>query len=152
MDLLCIDRDVNRWRMWTAPSLSTLYSLHSWKDVVELHYTIEWESRLLSWYSVGLRTSWMIGGLSPGSGWEFSPHHRVQNGSGAHPPIQWLSGGVSLGVKRPGCEADHSPPSSDEVKKAWRYTSTHLMCLNSVVLSLKKAQGQLYLYLCVLYH
>jgi hypothetical protein len=32
------------------------------------------------------------------------------------PPIQWvLSGAVSLGVKRPGREADHSPPSSAEV-------------------------------------
>jgi hypothetical protein len=30
----------------------------------------------------------------------------------------------SLGVKRPGSEADHSPPSSAEVKKAWSYTST----------------------------
>jgi hypothetical protein len=29
-----------------------------------------------------------------------------------------------LGVKRPGREADHSPPSSAEVKNAWSYTST----------------------------
>jgi hypothetical protein len=28
------------------------------------------------------------------------------------------------GVKRPGCEADHSPPTSAEVKKMWIYTST----------------------------
>jgi hypothetical protein len=28
---------------------------------------------------------WMIGGSSPGSGWEFSLRHRVQNGSAAHP-------------------------------------------------------------------
>jgi hypothetical protein len=28
-----------------------------------------------------------------------------------------------LGVKRPGREADHSPPSSAEVKNAWSYTS-----------------------------
>jgi hypothetical protein len=33
--------------------------------------------------------------------------------------------GVSfLGVKRPGRDADHSPPSSAEVKNAWSYTST----------------------------
>jgi hypothetical protein len=31
---------------------------------------------------------------------------------------------LSLGVKRPGREADHSPPSSAEVKNAWNYTST----------------------------
>jgi hypothetical protein len=33
------------------------------------------------------------------------------------PPIQWVSGALSLGVKRPGREADHSPPSSAEVKE-----------------------------------
>jgi hypothetical protein len=30
--------------------------------------------------------------------------------------IQWVSGGCSPGVKQPECEADHSPPSSAEVK------------------------------------
>jgi hypothetical protein len=46
-----------------------------------------------------------------------SLHHRVQNGSGIHPsPIQWVPGALSLGVKRPGREADHLPPSSAEVK------------------------------------
>jgi hypothetical protein len=33
------------------------------------------------------------------------------------PPIQWVSGAFSPGVKRPGREADHSPPASAEVKK-----------------------------------
>jgi hypothetical protein len=32
-------------------------------------------------------------------------------------PIQWAPGVLSLGVKRPGREADHSPPSSAEVKE-----------------------------------
>jgi hypothetical protein len=41
------------------------------------------------------------------------------------PPIQWVPGVLSLGVKRPGREADHSPPSSAGVKNAWSYTSTH---------------------------
>jgi hypothetical protein len=53
-----------------------------------------------------------------------SLHHRVQNGSGAHPAIQWVPGALSLGIKRPGREADHSPPSSTGVKNAWSYTST----------------------------
>jgi hypothetical protein len=48
----------------------------------------------------------------------FSLHHRVQNGSGSHPPpIQWVPGNLSLGVKRPGREADHTPPSSAKVKE-----------------------------------
>jgi hypothetical protein len=33
------------------------------------------------------------------------------------PHIQWVSGSLSLGVKRPGREADHSLPSSAEVKE-----------------------------------
>jgi hypothetical protein len=40
------------------------------------------------------------------------------------PPIQWVTGALSLGVKRLGREADHSPPSCAEVKNAWSYTST----------------------------
>jgi hypothetical protein len=40
------------------------------------------------------------------------------------PPFHWVSVAVSLGVKWPGREADHTPPSSAEVKNAWRYTYT----------------------------
>jgi hypothetical protein len=32
-------------------------------------------------------------------------------------PIQWVPGALSPGVKQPGLEADHSPPSSAEVKE-----------------------------------
>jgi hypothetical protein len=38
--------------------------------------------------------------------------------------MQWVTGAISLGVKRPGREADYSPPSSVEAKNAWSYTST----------------------------
>jgi hypothetical protein len=31
--------------------------------------------------------------------------------------VQWVAGAIPLGVKRPGLEADHSPPSSAEAKK-----------------------------------
>jgi hypothetical protein len=40
------------------------------------------------------------------------------------PPIQWVPGTLSLGINHPGREADHSPPSSVEVKNAWSHTST----------------------------
>jgi hypothetical protein len=33
------------------------------------------------------------------------------------PPVQWVPGAVSLGIKLPGREADHSAPSSAEVKE-----------------------------------
>jgi hypothetical protein len=60
------------------------------------------------------------------------------------PPIQWVPVSLSLGVKRSGREADHSPPSSAEVKNAWSYTFTpkyNFMTWCSV-----KAQGQLCLF------
>jgi hypothetical protein len=48
----------------------------------------------------------------------FSLHHRVQNGSGA-PLASYgrVPRAISLGVKRPGREADYSPLSSAEVKE-----------------------------------
>jgi hypothetical protein len=32
-------------------------------------------------------------------------------------PIQWVPGGLSLRVKRPGCDTDSLPPPSSELKK-----------------------------------
>jgi hypothetical protein len=40
------------------------------------------------------------------------------------PSIQWILRALSLRVKGPGHEADHTPLSSIEVKNAWSYTST----------------------------
>jgi hypothetical protein len=55
----------------------------------------------------------------------FSLHHRVQTGFGAHPTSCPVGTSDSFpGVKRPGREADHSLPSSADIKIAWRYTST----------------------------
>jgi hypothetical protein len=60
-------------------------------------------------------------------GQEFSLLHVVQTGSGAH-PISYTMGTMALspGVKRPGREADRSPPTSADVMKTWIYTSTPL--------------------------
>jgi hypothetical protein len=38
--------------------------------------------------------------------------------------IQWVPEALSPEVKRPGREADHSPPTSAKVKKMWIYTSS----------------------------
>jgi hypothetical protein len=40
------------------------------------------------------------------------------------PPIQWVPGALSFGVKWQEYEANHSPPTSAEVKKTLIYTST----------------------------
>jgi hypothetical protein len=39
-------------------------------------------------------------------------------------PFQCAPGDLSLGIKRPGCEADYSALSSADFKNAWSYLST----------------------------
>jgi hypothetical protein len=53
----------------------------------------------------------------------------------SQPPIQRVIGALSLGIKRPGREPNHSPPSSAEVKNTLRYTSIPPIHLHGVVLS-----------------
>jgi hypothetical protein len=67
----------------------------------------------------------------------FSLHHRVKTGcSGAHRASYPMGTRVSLlGVRQPGRKADHSPPSSAEVKNAWNYPSTPPVRLHGAVLS-----------------
>jgi hypothetical protein len=51
----------------------------------------------------------------PAGAGNFSHHHRVQNGSGANSAsYPRVPGVLSLRVKRPGREANYSPPSSAE--------------------------------------
>jgi len=50
-------------------------------------------------------------------------------------PIQWVPGALSLGLKQLGHEADHSPPSSANVKNVWGHTSTPPICLHGMVLN-----------------
>jgi hypothetical protein len=48
------------------------------------------------------------------------------------PPTEWVQEALPQGVKRPQHEADHSPPSSAEIKNEWRYTSTPPVYLHDV--------------------
>jgi hypothetical protein len=83
--------------------------------------------------------SWTIGVLGFHS-WRglgiflFTTVSRMALGPTQH-PIQWLPGALSLGIKQQGREADHSLPSSAEVKNTWSYTSAPLIHLHGMVLS-----------------
>jgi len=50
-------------------------------------------------------------------------------------PIQWVLESLSLGVKWPGHEADHSPPSSTEVKECLEIYLHSPIRFHGVVLS-----------------
>jgi hypothetical protein len=90
----------------------------------------------------------MIGVRLPVQARNFSLWHHVQTGSGAtQPPIQWVPGVLSVGVKRPGCKADHTPPSSAEVKEWVELYSTPQYVFMAWCLVKHKGQLQLYLYL-----
>jgi hypothetical protein len=55
--------------------------------------------------------------------------HHVQTSSGAHQlPVQWVLEALSLGVKQPDHEADHSPPSSAKVRECMEL---YLHCPNT---------------------
>jgi hypothetical protein len=64
-----------------------------------------------------LTTGWTIGVRSPTGAEDFSYSPRVQTGSGAH-RVSYSMGirGPPGGKARPRRAADHSPPSSAEVK------------------------------------
>jgi hypothetical protein len=70
----------------------------------------------------------------PAGAGDFSLHHDVRTGSVAHPP-SYPIGTLSLGLNRPGREADHSTSSSAEVNKSWIYSSNPPIILHGVVLS-----------------
>jgi hypothetical protein len=59
----------------------------------------------------------MIGVRFPAGAVNFAVRHPVVTGSGAHPASSGVPGAPFLGVKRPAGEADHSSPSSAEVKE-----------------------------------
>jgi hypothetical protein len=71
--------------------------------------------------------------------WEggiFSLHQHIQTGSGVHPASYSMgTEGSFPGVKRVVCEADHSSPSSAEIKDTQSHTSTPPLRPHGVVLS-----------------
>jgi hypothetical protein len=71
---------------------------------------------IVQWYSAGIRAGWSGVLFPPGAGnFIFITASRPALRP-TQPPIQWVPGDVSLGVMQSGCESDHSPPSSAEVK------------------------------------
>jgi hypothetical protein len=87
----------------------TLYTSEEYPCIQVVHRRFgSWDS------SVGIATGWTAR-VRFQTVQEFSLLHVVHTGSGAHQAYLMGTGAVYTGVKRPGREADYSPPSSAEV-------------------------------------
>jgi hypothetical protein len=91
------------------------YRLKAFREVVALY----WKDNSKHFPHYLLRAGRQSGRSSrPGRGrnFLFSTSSRPTLGP-THPPIQWVPGAFSQGVKRPTREADHSTPTSAKVQK-----------------------------------
>jgi hypothetical protein len=91
-----------------AVTLST-FVVRAFTFLIETRFDPGKGVEIAQWYSTGIRAGWSMVRVPARAG-NFSLHHRVQNGTGAH-PVSYPMGirGSFLGLKRPGREADHSP-------------------------------------------
>jgi hypothetical protein len=106
----------------SSPSKTLKIKINLW------YYPLFWAGIAQS-YSAGLRVRWSGFESRQGLGiFLFTTASRTDLWP-AQSPIQWLLGALSLGVKRPVCEADHSPPYSAQAKNSWSCTSTPNMPL-----------------------
>jgi hypothetical protein len=116
------DSVVNRRNMETNTKCLDLLGIvlnHLEHSGYYMHHLLGKRSRCSDWLRAG-----RLRGRSSSPG-RVSFLHVVQTGSGAHQASHTKgTGGSFPGVNLPGREADHSPPTSAEVKKTWIYTST----------------------------
>jgi hypothetical protein len=101
--------------------------------------------------SVGIATGyglddWWVGVRVPVGSRIFSSSRRPDRLCGSPNLLSKGYRGSFPGIKRSGLEADHSPPTSAEIKKKWIYTSAPPYAFMAWCL-ICWAQGQLYLFL-----
>jgi hypothetical protein len=125
------------YRSANVPQLSHCFSCLTRRQMTISHqpppllFTNCSQSQSQSYFATGglppVSSSWRQAPWEPWPVFLFSNEHFLLSRSvlgSTQPPIQWVPGTLSPGVKRQGREADHSPPGSAEVKKVWIYTFT----------------------------
>jgi hypothetical protein len=90
------------------------------KMLMGAHKTQRMASALSFFTAIPHRWRWISQSLNTNNRWRKS---RPALGP-IQPPVKWVPGTLSPGLKRQGREADHLPPTSAEVKKIWICTST----------------------------
>jgi hypothetical protein len=103
------NNEVIHWPVESTPMSSS--------NKIYFNITISLGAWAAQWYSAGLRAGWW--GVRVRQ-WLliflFTAASRPALGL-TQPPIQWVQGALSLGVKQPGREAEHSPSSISDVKE-----------------------------------
>jgi hypothetical protein len=99
--------------------------LKHYLNIIRISSLFETGAGLAQWYSARLWAGWSWGFESRQEMWNFLfiTASRPYLGP-SQPPIQWVLGSLSMGMKRSELEAHHSPPSSAEVKTTWSYAPT----------------------------
>jgi hypothetical protein len=131
-----------RFYICRVVSLTSCYACGLWKGCIKccrhMYCYTEWKQDIHVEFCIVIsKTEMEMRNIVSGRGLGillFTTVSRTALGP-TQPPIQWGTRGSFPGVKRPGCEADHSPLSSVEVKNAWSYTSTPPIRIHGVVLS-----------------
>jgi hypothetical protein len=89
-------------------------------DFDNISYGKPWSNIKCRDSSVGIATGYGLEGRDSisrrGKIFIFSTESTLALGP-TQPPIQWVQGEISPGVKRPSRQTDHSPPSRAEIKK-----------------------------------
>jgi hypothetical protein len=133
--------------MWITKT--AVFSILQWNFTVTLHPTNKSISRsfhvtiMILSLGYGLDDEGFTVRLPAGAGsFLFNTASRTAP-EPTQPPIQWAPGALFVGVKRPGREANHSPPFSAEVKEC---VEIYLHSPNTPSWrgAQKKAKGQLY--------
>jgi hypothetical protein len=108
-----------KYKDYLAPFVHTMNHIHA----SEVALPVSWEPNQYSNQAVGLTTE--ESGLYSQSAYETVILSTTSRQAlwPTQSPIQWVPGPDSLGVWRPGREADDSLLSGGKVKNAWSYTS-----------------------------
>jgi hypothetical protein len=118
---LCLHQIHLRWLSKTNRSLVYLINLHRHKHLNNCYALTE------SRNSGNQYSEWLSKGRSSSPGGSRNFNFCMSSWPSLGPtqtPIQYVPGAFSPGLKRQGREADHSPPTSLEVKKKMAHTST----------------------------
>ena len=98
---------------------------------------ISWNKIIYIWIlvhskgsSAGQSGVWVLAGIRDFSLFQKQMSRRALGPT--QPPSQWVWSFLSLGVKWPVCEIDHSPTSSAKVKNEWIFTSAPPICLQGM--------------------